>query len=137
LSFLDQNSGPLTPLVPASGPLVPASGPLVPASGSLVPASGSLVPASGPLVPASGPLIPSFAQTSSYNHRLHNDANKNLYQFRKDLLRYLTNEYDIKRYEHVDIRLDSLESSVEILLNWMTDAPVEDLLKNPVIILNE
>ncbi|RIA86678.1 hypothetical protein C1645_828904 [Glomus cerebriforme] len=57
--------------------------------------------------------------------------------FRKDLLKSLRSKYGINEYDTINIRRDNLESSTDLLLYWIMDASAEDLLKNPIIVLND
>jgi len=56
--------------------------------------------------------------------------------FRKDLLKSLRRKYNINEYDNINIRLDNLER-VDLLLYWIMDASTEDILKNPIIVLND
>lgn len=56
-------------------------------------------------------------------------------QFRRNLLRSLRNRNHISEYDNINIQLDDLESSTDLLFYWGMEASIIDLLKNPVIIL--
>ncbi len=56
--------------------------------------------------------------------------------FRKDLLKSLRRKYNINEYDNINIRLDNLER-IDLLLYWILDASIEDILKNPIIVLND
>ena len=73
------------------------------------------------------------ANTSSFNPTIQRSPN----YFRKELLKSLRSKYYINEYDNINIRLDNLESSTDLLLYWIIDASAEDLLKNPIIILND
>jgi hypothetical protein len=50
-------------------------------------------------------------------------------------LRTLRDKHNINEYESINIHLDDLESSTDLLFYWGMDVSVTDLLKNPVIML--
>ncbi|CAB4430793.1 unnamed protein product [Rhizophagus irregularis] len=56
--------------------------------------------------------------------------------FRKDLLKSLRRKYFINEHDNINIRLDNLECT-DKLLYWIFDASIEDILKNPIIVLND
>ena len=55
--------------------------------------------------------------------------------FRKNLLSTLRNKHNINEYKNINIHIDDLESSTDLLFYWGMDVSVTDLLKNPVIML--
>lgn len=71
--------------------------------------------------------------TSSFDSTVSMPSN----QFRKDTLRSLRSQYHVNQYDNINIQLDNLESSTELLLCWSMDVSVVDLLKNPIIVLND
>lgn len=56
--------------------------------------------------------------------------------FRKNLLRALRSKHNISEYDNINIQLNDLESSTDLLFYWGMDASIMDLLKNPVILLS-
>lgn len=56
--------------------------------------------------------------------------------FRKNLLKSLRRKYFINEHDNINIRLDNLECT-DKLLYWIFDASIEDILKNPIIVLND
>lgn len=57
-------------------------------------------------------------------------------KFRTNLLRNLKYKYNIQLYETVSLHLEELDLSSDLLLNWAADATIEDLLKDPEVVLN-
>jgi hypothetical protein len=74
--------------------------------------------------------------TSSFSSTIQMDCRASDH-FRKNLLRSLRNQYQVNEYATINIHLTDLESSTEFLYYWSRDVPIEDLLKNPSISLND
>ena len=68
---------------------------------------------------------------------LRANIQQNPNKFRIDLLNLLRHKYKVNEYETIDLQLENLDLCKDLLLYWVRDATIEDLLKEPVINFND